>query len=289
MTSRRFRRIATFFGHLWPLPRQRYRFLRGRGRTRLLGLMLLVLWMLFLAACSKQRTDSELVVSVAANLKPVMTIMAPRIQDELGVAVTYNYGASGKLAQQIEQGAPVDVFLSANAHYVDELIDLGMLDPASKQPFARGRLVLWMRDPALPISGLDDLSRPDIKRIAIANPDHAPYGMAAREALQAAGLWENLQSRLIFGEDVTQSYQYAATGNVDVALIPLSLVNTETEGRWVDVPAELYTPLEQTAAIVKKSQHVAKAQAFITFLTSPVGQDILARNGYALPTEVVIQ
>ena len=238
-----------------------------------------------LAACGGARQD-VLLVSVAANLKPVIEEFAPQIEESLGAPVSYNVGASGKLAQQIEQGAPVDVFLSASPHEVDALIAQGLLDPASKRVFARGRLILWTRDPALPLSGLEDLVRPDIRRIAIANPEHAPYGMAARQALENAGLWQALQPKLILGEDVTQSYQYADTGNVDVAIIPLSLVAVAREGRWVDVPANLYAPLEQTAAIVRDTTNRDAARQFISLLVSPAGQAVLLRHGYALPAEV---
>jgi len=256
-----------------------------QGVMALGGVMAMLMMTGALAACRAPRQEA-LLVSVAANLRPVIEEITPQIEESLGAPVSYNVGASGKLAQQIEQGAPVDVFLSASPHEVDALIAQGLLDPASKQVFARGRLILWTRDPALPLSGLDDLARPDIRRIAIANPEHAPYGMAAREALQNAGLWQTLQPKLILGENVTQSYQYADTGNVDVAIIPLSLVAVEREGRWVDVPANLYAPLEHTAAIVRNTANRSAARQFISLLISPAGQAVLVRRGYALPAEV---
>ncbi len=249
------------------------------------GLLAACILMAVITACRGRPSDG-LVVSVASNLQPAVQELLPLIEQELGRDISMNVGASGKLAQQIEQGAPVDVFLSANVRYVDELIGLGALDPDSKRIFARGRLIIWTRDASLPLSGLQDLAQPHIRRIAIANPDHAPYGMAARDALQAAGLWQALQPKLILGENVTQSYQYADRGDVDVAIIPLSLVAAGGEGAWVDVPADLYPPLDQTAAVTRAARHRDAARRFIDILTSPAGRAILARNGYALPNEV---
>ncbi len=258
---------------------------RGEGRKQLLhtALFCMGLWLgvLAIAGCGGKASE-ELVVSVAANLRPVMESLSPQIQQEIGVPVIYNYGASGKLAQQIEQGAPVDVFLSANARYVDELVQQGWLISESEQTFAIGRLVMWSRDPAILLTDLTSLTSPDVRRIAIANPDHAPYGMAAKEALMSAGLWDLIQPKLIFGEDVYQSYQFAHSGNADVAIVPLSLVIDDATGRWVSVPAEFYAPLQQVAAIVARTELTGPAQQLIQILTGPMGQKVLRQRGYDL-------
>ncbi len=256
-----------------------------KGQRRRVHLYLIFLGALasvfVMAGCGKQPSQ-ELVVSVAANLRPVMEALSPQIQEEIDVPVIYNYGASGKLAQQIEQGAPVDVFLSANARYVDELMQQGWLIPESEQAFAIGRLVVWTRDPAISLTDFSMLAEPEVRRIAIANPDHAPYGMAAKEALMAAGLWDRVESKLIFGEDVYQSYQFAHSGNVDVAIIPLSLVIDDATGQWIDVPATLYAPLRQVAAIVERTELSGPAEQFIQMLVSPLGQEVLRQHGYDL-------
>lgn len=250
-----------------------------------MGLLALLAFVALLAACDGGKPEA-LVVSAPANLRPPMQALAPQIQEAMGAPVVFNYGASGKLAHQVEQGAPADVFISANARYVDDLIAEGILSPDSKAVIARGQLVLWSPDPELALSGIEDLKRPEIRRIAIANPDHAPYGMAAREALQAAGLWDAVNPKLVYGEDVTQSFEYASAGNVDVAIIPLSMIEKDAPGHWISLPQTLYSPLDQTAAIVRESKHPDAAHRFIQLLLSLASQKVLAQYGYTLPNEV---
>ncbi len=249
-----------------------------------MGLLALLAAVALLAACGG--SPEALVVSAPANLRPPLQALAPQIQEAMGAPVIFNYGASGKLAHQIEQGAPADVFISANARYVDDLIAKGMLAPDSNEVIARGRLVLWSPDPELALSGIEDLKQPQIRRIAIANPDHAPYGMAAREALQAAGLWDAVSPKLVYGEDVAQSFEYVSAGNVDVAIIPLSMLEKDAPGRWINLPQTLYSPLDQTAAVVRESKLPDAAHRFIQLLLSPASQKVLAQYGYTLPNEV---
>ncbi len=260
---------------------------RGDGAGFLsLGIRLLALLVAvaLLAACGG--SPEALVVSAPANLRPPLQALAPQIQEAMGAPLIFNYGASGKLAHQIEQGAPADVFISANARYVDDLIEDGLLAPDSKTVIARGRLVLWAPQPGLALSGVEDLKRPEIRRIAIANPEHAPYGMAAREALQAAGVWDAVNPKLVYGEDVTQSFEYASAGNVDVAIVPLSMLKKDAPGHWISLPQTLYSSLDQTAAIVRESKHPDAAHRFIQLLLSPASQKVLAQYGYTLPNEV---
>jgi molybdate transport system substrate-binding protein len=165
-----------------------------------------------------------LLVSAASNLILAFEEVGARYEEETGTQVTVNFAASGQLAQQIEQGAPVDIFLSANTAYVEELAVKGWVQADSVQIYARGRLTLWTRaDASLTVETVEDLLNPEVRRVAIANPEHAPYGVAAREALQTAGVWEEIQSKLVPGENVRQALQYAETGNVDAAIVPLSL------------------------------------------------------------------
>jgi molybdate transport system substrate-binding protein len=181
------------------------------------------------------------------------------------------------------------VFLSANVSYIDELITIGRLKPDSKRIFAHGRLVLWAPTIDLPLETLADLQRPEIKSIALANPNHAPYGMAMKDALIAAGVWDSLTDKLIFGEDVSQCYHYAVTGNVDVAIIPFSFIASKASGHWMEIPDSLYPPLEQTAAITTKTPNQALAQRFIELLTSPKAQETLTSHGYILPPNEVAE
>lgn len=253
---------------------------RWSGLVVLLGLFLL-------AACSatgqSPPQDDALLVSAASDLIPAFTAIGQEFQAATGIAPTFNFGSSGKLAQQIAEGAPVDVFASANRRYVQELADLGRILEDTRQVYARGRLVLWTRaDSGLDIRTVADLDQPQVRRIALAHPDHAPYGVAAREALQAAGLWERLQSRLVFGENVRATLQLAETGNVDVALVALSLA-MESDGRWVLVPQEMHRPIEQEIGVVQGTRHEEAARAFVAFVAGPQGQAILARYGFEPP------
>ncbi len=250
----------------------------ARGKIAIL-ILIPILSFSFLVGCGVPSQNDALLVSAAANLQPALTPLEPELEKTLGMEIIFNYGSSGRLAQQIEQGAPVDLFLSANQHYVKELILIGALTSDSITPFARGRLVIWTWDDYLPLDSLQDLAHPAIQRIAIPNPDHAPYGAAAREALQAAGLWDALQPKLVFSENVIQSSQFALQGDVDVAFVAASLVISES-GRWIDVPEGFYAPLEQTAAVTARSTHLDEARAAIHFLLQPSVQAIFRQFGY---------
>jgi len=240
------------------------------------------------AMCTPPRTHTNdpLVVSAASNLILAFEELGARYQEETGTPVTFNFAASGQLAQQIEQGAPVDLFVSANTAYVEDLAAKGRVLPDSVQTYARGRLTVWTRgDASLAAETLEDLLKPEVERVAIANPEHAPYGVAARQAMQTAGVWEALQPKLVLGENVRQALQYAETGNVDAALVPLSL-SIMSEGKWTLVPEDLHTPIDQALGVVTDSPHQAQARDFAVFITGPLGQAILQEYGFVSPEEV---
>jgi molybdate transport system substrate-binding protein len=227
-----------------------------------------------------------LLVSAASNLILAFEEIGARYEEETGMPVTFNFAASGQLAQQIEQGAPVDMFVSANTAYVEDLAARGRVLPDSVQTYARGRLTLWTQaDASLAVETVEDLLKPEVRRVAIANPEHAPYGVTARQALQTAGVWETVEPKLVLGENVRQALQYAETGNVDAAIIPLSLSIT-SEGRWTLVPEDLHTPIDQALGVVADSRRQAQARDFAAFITGPQGQAILQEYGFLSPEEV---
>jgi molybdate transport system substrate-binding protein len=237
------------------------------------------------AAPAVTSTPEALLVSAASNMMPALEELGTRYQKETGTPVTFNFAASGQLAQQIDQGAPVDLFVSADVDYVDGLAARGRIVPDSVQIYARGRLTLWTRaDSGLTVETLQDLLKPGIQRIAIANPELAPYGKAARQALQAAGLWQQVEPRLVLGENVRQTLQYAETGDVDVALVPLALSIT-TNGHWKLVPEDLHAPLDQALGVVADSPRQAGARDLAAFITGPQGQEVLHKYGYVIPEE----
>ncbi len=236
---------------------------------------------------------ATLTVSAASDLTYAFGEIGKQFEAETGHKVVFNFGSTGQLTQQIEQGAPVDVFAAANVSFVEDLERQGLILPDTKQMYARGRITLWTRaDSPLQITSLADLTRPEVRRIAIANPDHAPYGVAARQAMQTAGIWEAVQPKLVLGENVRQTLQYAETGNVDVAIVALSLsvpAAGGTSGRWTLIPQELHPPIDQALAVIKDTKHEAAARAFATFVNGPQGRQIMRKYGLVLPGEEPIQ
>jgi molybdate transport system substrate-binding protein len=236
---------------------------------------------------------ATLTVSAASDLTYAFGEIGSQFEAATGHKVVYNFGSTGQLTQQIEQGAPVDVFAAANVSFIEDLARQGLILPDTKQMYARGRITLWTRaDSPLQITSLADLTRPEVRRIAIANPDHAPYGVAARQAMQTAGIWEAVQPKLVLGDNVRQTLQYAETGNVDVAIVALSLSMPAaggTSGRWTVIPQELHPPIDQALAVIKGTNHEAAARAFATFVNGPQGRQIMRTYGLLLLGEEPIQ
>ncbi len=268
---------------------QRYR--SGQDDSRILKgvgvrLALLLLVALVLTACAPpqaRKSPPPLTVSAASSLTFAFQELAPRFEERTGIPVTFNFGATGQLAQQIENGAPVDAFAAAHISFVEQLADQGFILRDTITVYGRGRLVLWQRaDSPLRVETLKDLRRPEIRRVAIANPEHAPYGVAARQALQAAGVWDQVQPKLVIAGNVRQALQYAETGNVDVALVALTLALQAQGGRWVLLPEEQHAPIEQAIAVVAGSPREEAAREFVRFVSGPEGQAVLRRYGLAL-------
>jgi molybdate transport system substrate-binding protein len=226
-------------------------------------------------------------VSAAADLMPAFEELGARFEEQTGVRINFNFGSTGQLAQQIEAGAPVDVFAAANVAYIEQLEAKGLIVPGTKALYARGRIVIWTRpDSTLPIETLNDLLNPAIRHIAIANPDHAPYGIAAREAMQSAGVWEAVQDKLVLGENVRDTLRYAETGDVDVAIVALSLA-IQGNGRWTLIPQELHAPIDQALAVIRGTKHEDEARAFAAFINSDEGREVMRHYGFILPGESV--
>jgi len=226
-----------------------------------------------------------LTVSAAADLTPAFQEIGREFGRQGGTKVIFNFGSTGQLAQQIEQGAPVDLFAAANVSFIEGLEQRGLVIPDTRALYAQGRITLWTRDdgPA-GLERVEDLARPECKKVAIANPEHAPYGLAAREALQAAGVWEVVAQKLVYGENISQTLQYAESGNVDAAVVALSL-STQSKGRWVLIPAELHKPLNQALAVVKGTKREPEARRFAAFVNSARGRAVMRRYGFVLPGE----
>lgn len=233
-------------------------------------------------ACGTPREDREpkLLVAAAADLVKVLPEIGAEFKKRSGQAVVFSFGASGILAQQIGSGAPFDAFLSADRQYIERLASDGHLAPGSRTVYAKGRLVLWSA--RLPLKSLEDLLDPRIRRVALANPGYAPYGRAARQALEREGLWLSLQPKIVIAENIRHTLEMAESGNVEAALTALSLTNNAGGFSWT-VPDRLHEPLIQEAAVIARSRHQTQAQAFVQFLAGPEARPILARYGFLFP------
>ena len=244
---------------------------------------------LLLLSCGRSPAGREaqltLIVSAAADLTPAFEELGAQFTQETGIKVTFNFGSTGQLAQQIEQGAPVDLFAAANVSFVEELERKNLIIPDTKALYAQGRITLWTRnDNFMRLERLEELAQPQVQRIAIANPEHAPYGVAAREALQSVGVWERMTSKLVFGENVRQTLQYAEAGNVDAAIVALSL-SIQSKGRWVLISEKLHKPLNQALAVIRTTRREAEARRFASFINSPQGRTVMCKYGFILPGE----
>ncbi len=260
-----------------------------RAVSRKLLLALVVCAVVTFAGCRGGTTKGDearsITVSAAADLTPAFQEIGRLFEQREGTKVVFNFGSTGQLAQQIEQGAPVDLFAAANVSFVDGLEKKGLILPDTKALYAQGRVTLWTRaDSPLKLERVEDLARPEVTRVAIANPEHAPYGVAAREALQSAGVLEAVSPKLVYGENITQTLQYAESGNADAAVVALSL-STQSKGRWTLIPAGLHKPLNQALAVIKSTRHEQEARRFAAFVNSAEGRGVMRRYGFVLPGE----
>jgi len=201
-------------------------------------------------------------------------------ESRTGQHVTFSFGSSGALAKQLSQGAPFDLFAAASRAYVDGAVQSGACDGATKAFYARGRVVLWTKKGGVELRSLADLVSPSVRNIAIANPEHAPYGRAAKEALIAAKVWSAVESKIVQAENVRQALQFAQTGNADVALVALSLVAHDETGTRLDVDPALYQPIEQTLVVCTHGKNVAGGREFARLVESSEGQALLERHGF---------
>jgi molybdate transport system substrate-binding protein len=248
--------------------------------------LLLIVSSIFLLSCSSRKPvggeepPPEINVAAAANLSDAFVEMGKRFTEQTGIRVVYSFGATADLARQIENGAPFDLFAAADTENVERLNRAGLLTGGTVSPYARGRLVLWTPQASrVKVERLEDLTNQDVERIAVAKPDLAPYGRATVEALRALNLWASVEPKIIYGQNVSQVKQYAATGNADVAFIPLSLARGG-EGRAIEIAEHLHQPIIQSLAVIKSSTKQEQARRFASFVLSSEGQSLLARYGY---------
>ena len=230
-----------------------------------------------------------LVVAAAANLKAAAEELARAFEaEEPGAEIQLSLGASGTFFAQLQQGAPFDLFLSADREYPAKLVAAGLGRAEDERTYAVGKLVAWLPPGStldLERRGLTALADPGVRRIAIANPAVAPFGRAAEQALRSAGVYEAVREKLVLGTSVAQAAQFATTGAADVAFLPYSLTfgRELSAGRVVPVPEALYPRIEQSGLVLSAAREGALARRFLAFVTGEQGRAILARHGYGLP------
>lgn len=236
-----------------------------------------------LGACSRSPGGRKVRVAAAADLAKAFEEVAKEFQARTKIAPEITFGSSGLLSKQIEQGAPYYLFAAANKAFVDNVVAAGRCDGATVTTYGRGRIVVWTRTgvpaPAR-LADLADASR--FKRIAIANPEHAPYGLAAQQALQRSGLWDQVEPRLVLGDNIQTTMLYAREGNVDVAIVALSLAVVANGGAYLPIEQALHEPLDQQLVVCGRGAEADAARQLAAFLGSREGREIMTRYGFVL-------
>ena len=255
---------------------------------------LFIVLLLALASGSAQ----ELKVAAASDLTAALAKLSSAFEKESGIRLNISLGSSGNFFAQIENGAPFDVFLSADKSYPEKLQESALTEPGTLFTYARGKLVLWIpansplhfaADGNEVLTGdLNSLSGPSVQRIAIANPEHAPYGRAAEAVLRHYGIYDRLRPRLVLGENISQTAQFGQSGNAQAAFIAMAIAVTpemKGNGHFFVLPQESYPPLDQAAVVLRSSQNKAEAQGFLKFLESAQARRILSEFGFEVPAK----
>ena len=230
----------------------------------------------------------EIRVAAAADLKFALDELDAQFEKQTGRRLNVSYGSSGNFFAQIQNGAPFDVLLSADIEYPRKLEAAGLAEPGTLYEYAVGRIVIWMpADARADVAklGWKALLEPGLERIAIANPEHAPYGRAAVAALRNAGVYEQVRRRLVYGENIAQAAQFVASGSAQAGILALSLAVSppmRAGKRW-EIPADMHPPIEQGAIILKSAKDKEGARAFLAFLKSDAARKILESYGFVLP------
>lgn len=226
--------------------------------------------------------------AAAADLTFAMDELAKEFESKTGTKVDVTSGSSGNFFAQIQSGAPFDLFFSADMGYPKKLEALGFVEPGTRYEYARGAIVIWT--PAnSPINAARDkwnaLLDDNIQKIAIANPSLAPYGRAAVAALQKAGIYERVKTKLVYGENISQAAQFVQSGNAQAGIIAHSLALSPgmKDGKAWEIPADVHPPIEQGAVVLRSAKNKTGALEFLKFVQSEAGQAILEKHGFAIP------
>jgi molybdate transport system substrate-binding protein len=245
----------------------------------------IIAMVMFSAGLGAAQEPPTLTVFAASDLTFALKEIATAFEQTMKVKVTLVFGSTGNLAKQIEHGAPADLFFSANQSFLDALAEKNAIITQTRALYAQGRIVLVTAKAAGP--KLDDLRAllgASVRRVAIANPAHAPYGKAAEEALRTAGLWDALKPKLVYGENIRQALQYVETGAAEAGIVALSVADVPSV-HVTPIDPRLHKPLNQAAAVARRSPRPEMGLAFLQFVNGPAGRVVMKRYGFLLPGE----
>lgn len=251
---------------------------------KLLLMAVAICWLAPLSLAQRKQIH----VAAAADLQTAMPELAKLFEAQTGVNVDVVYGSSGNFFAQIQNGAPLDIFFSADSEYPQKLEKLGFAEPHTAAVYAIGSIVLWM--PANPACNPEAehwkcLQQSSVQKIAVANPAHAPYGRAAVAALRKARIYDDVKAKLVFGENISQAAQFVQSGNAQAGILAYSLTRSPalSSGKQWEIPQEFYPPIEQTVIVLKSAREKAAAQEFVKFVTQGSGRALLERFGLRPP------
>ena len=250
---------------------------------------LVVIIALFVGVTGQVCKAQQITVAAAADLQFVLQDVATRFQKETGKTVKLSFGSSGNFFHQLQNGAPFDMFFSANLDYARNLEAAGLTEPGTFYKYAVGKIVIWVpNDSKLDVSsGLQSLLNPAIKKIAIANPQHAPYGQAAVAAMKKENIYDKVADKFVFGENISETASFVVSRSADTGIIALSLAlspNMKDKGRYAKIPGADYPPIGQACVILKSSQQKDTAKAFLKFIQTPTVAELFRTYGFDVPT-----
>jgi molybdate transport system substrate-binding protein len=230
-------------------------------------------------ASGQEAGKPRLTIAAAANLTDVAQVLGTRFEAATGIHAVFSFGSTAQLTQQIENGAPFDVFLAADAEHVQELERKGLLSPGSRAAYANGVLALWSPSAAAPVNRIKDLTLPQVRVIAVAKPELAPYGAATIEALRAEGILDRVKAKIVYSDNISMAKQYGTSGNADAVFTAYSLVMKES-GKVIRIDEKLHRPITQELGVIAASPHKAEAGKFTDFVLRGGGRAILTESGY---------
>ena len=257
--------------------------------NKITGYGLLIVFILIFGFSLPVQAGDNILIAAASNLRFAMHEICQDFQEEnSSIQTKVSYGSSGNFFAQISQGAPFDIFLSADATYPELLEEEGLTAKETQRVYAEGKIVLWFPKESIvnPDEGIETVTFPAVKKLAIANPRHAPYGRAAEESLRYYGLWDKVQEKLIYGENISQTAQFVHTGAADAGIVALSLAISPKmlhEGRYWVIPDESHSDIEQIYVVLKKGKGKKSIRKFLDFIHGERGGNILSRYGFVIP------